>query len=148
MNIWRKTTPVRLLFLAKSKVLLERVCFHRHLWLKTWPLTAEYRRLSVLWTLILQLENGVRFWRNCGAASVGEWYMKIYQQLTTQIVPYRDWKADVRTSSERIEELWVLYGLCTDDGPTLLVVTWQRQKQEYINYVKSVGWYRGVYSTD
>lgn len=65
-----------------------------------------------------------------------------------QIVPYRNWKADISTSSERIEEAWVVYGLCREDGATLLVVTWQGQKQEYVNYMKSVVWYRGVYSAD
>ena len=40
-------------------------------------------------------------------------------------------KADVSSvipSSERIEELWVVYSLHSGRGATLLVVTWQREK--------------------
>ena len=43
-------------------------------------------------------------------------------------------KADISSvnpSSERIEELWAVCGLYRGDGITLLVVTWQREKQKY-----------------
>ena len=42
-------------------------------------------------------------------------------------------KADVSSaspSSERIEELWVVCGLYTEYGATLLVGAWQREKQQ------------------
>ena len=51
--------------------------------------------------------KGISFYRNCGAASVGEWYMKIWFISGVNNVnwpPYRDWKADVSSvspSSER-----------------------------------------------
>ena len=51
---------------------------------------------------------GISFWRNCGAASVGKWYTKIWFINGVDNVnwpPYRDWKADVPSvspSSERI----------------------------------------------
>ena len=44
-------------------------------------------------------------------------------------------KADVSSvspSSEQIKELWVGCGLYRGDGAALLVVTWQREKQEHI----------------
>ena len=56
----------------------------------------------------------ISFWRNCVAASVGEWYTKIWFINGVDNVnwpPYRDWKADVSSvspSSERIDELWVV----------------------------------------
>ena len=80
---------------------------------------------SLLWFwVILRNKNGFReyswrvkgisFYRNCGAASVGEWYTKIWFINGVDNVnwpPYRDWKADVSRvspSSERIDELWVV----------------------------------------
>ena len=51
--------------------------------------------------------------------------------------------SNVSTSSERIEELWGVCGLYRGHGATLLVLTWQREKQEYINWTESVSLYRG-----
>ena len=45
-------------------------------------------------------------------------------------------KADgssVSPSSERIEELWVVCSFYSGVGATLLVVTWQRDRWEYIS---------------
>ena len=58
--------------------------------------------------------KAISFWRNCVAASVGEWYTKIWfikGVVDVNWPPYRDWKADVSSvspSSERIDELWVV----------------------------------------
>ena len=46
--------------------------------------------------------KGISFYRNCGAASVGEWYTKIWFINGVDNLnwpPYRDWKADVSNVS-------------------------------------------------
>ena len=66
----------------------------------------------------------VSFWRNCGAASVGEWNTKIWFINGVDNVnwpPYRDWKADVSSvspSSEQID-LKKSRSICSDEGLTL-----------------------------
>ena len=60
--------------------------------------------------------KGVSFWRNCGAASVGEWNTKIWFINGVDNVnwpPYRDWKADVSSVSPSSEQI------CSDEGLTL-----------------------------
>ena len=50
--------------------------------------------------------KGMSFYRNCGAASVGEWYTKIWFINGVDNVnwpPYRDWKADVSSDSPSSE---------------------------------------------
>ena len=59
-----------------------------------WPLVINYS----LGNIFIGRVNGISFWRNCGAASVGEWYTKIRFINGVDNVnwpPYRDWKADV-----------------------------------------------------
>ena len=89
--------------------------------------------------------KGVSFWRNCGAASVGEWNTKIWFINGVDNVnwpPYRDWKADVSNvspSSEQIQtkllwrranarnvsfsilERWSIYIINSVDKPNLRV---------------------------
>ena len=58
--------------------------------------------------------KGISFGRNCGAASVGKWYTKIWFINGVDNVnwpPYRDWKVDVSSVS--------LSSICSDEGLTL-----------------------------
>ena len=62
--------------------------------------------------------KGISFWRNCGAASVGEWYTKMWFINGVDNVnwpPYRDWKADVLSVSPLSERRRVsnTYSYCT-----------------------------------
>ena len=72
--------------------------------------------------------KGISFWRNCGAASVGEWYTKIWFINGVHNVswpPYRDWKAvvsSVSPSSERMTLciiLTLMLAIRSDEGLTL-----------------------------
>ena len=65
----------------------------------------EFPKKTLLYVTIDSFSDwvkGISFHRNCGAASVGEWYTKIWFINGVDNVnwpPYRDWKADVSSVS-------------------------------------------------
>ena len=83
--------------------------------------------------------KGISFWRNCGAASVGEWYTKIWFINGVDNVnwpPYRNWKADVSSvspSSEWIDWLW-----CSDEGKDLSIRSDEGLTLENVSFSISV----------